>query len=62
MSEDLKKEFEEMMKLGENAGIIDLVTAYGQYKEYVNLSRDYLEEFNPKNVSTTSDSTDLRKE
>ena len=57
MSEDLNKEFEEMLKLGENAGIVDLMTVYGQYQDYFNLSREYLEEFNPKFVSTTSDST-----
>lgn len=57
MSKNLKKEFEELLKLGENAGIEDLLMVYGQYEESFNLSKEYLEEFDPKYIFTTSDST-----
>lgn len=57
MSKNLKKEFEDLLKLGENAGIEDLIMVYGHYEEIFNQSKEYLDEFDPKYISTTSDST-----
>lgn len=57
MAKDLEKEYQELIKLGEKAGIADLAEVYNQYDEFIKISRTYLQEFNPKFSFSTTNST-----
>lgn len=51
-----KKEYDEMKKIGELAGINDLIAVYGEYNKELIISNEYLKELEPKILlSTTSD-------
>jgi len=51
-----KKEYDEMKKMGELAGINDLIAVYGEYTKELTISNEYLKELEPKILlSTTSD-------
>ncbi|MCW7074490.1 MAG: hypothetical protein OCU24_01375 [Candidatus Methanospirare jalkutatii] len=50
-------EYEEMRKLGENAGIEDLMSLYGEYQKWMQISTQYLKEMDVKFTFSTTDST-----
>lgn len=50
-------EYEEMRKLGENAGIEDLMSLYGEYQKWMQISMQYLKEMDVKFTLSTTDST-----
>ncbi len=50
-------EYEEMKKLGEKAGIEDLMALYGEYQKWVQISMQYLKEIDVKFTLSTTDST-----
>jgi len=52
----IKKEYNEMKKMGELTGINDLIAVYGDYNKEIIISNEYLKELDPIIVlSTTSD-------
>jgi len=52
-----EKEIEEMKKLGEFAGIEDLMAVYGEYQRLMQLATQYLKEIDPKFAFLTTDNT-----
>lgn len=50
-------EYEEMRKLGEQAGIVDLMSLYGEYQKWMQISMEYLKEMDIKFTFSTTDST-----
>lgn len=53
----IEKEFEEIKELAENTGISDLMKIFGEYKILVDISTEFLQEFDPKfTLSTTNNS------
>jgi len=50
-------EYEEMRKLRENAGIEDLISLYGEYQKWMQISMQYLKEMDVKLTFSTTDST-----
>ena len=51
-----KKEYNKMKKMGELAGIDDLIAVYGEYNKELIISNEYLKELEPKILfSTTTD-------
>jgi len=50
-------EYEEMRKLGEKAGIEDLISLYGEYQRWMQISMQYLKEMDVKFTFSTTDST-----
>ncbi len=58
MRNDPEKEYEELMKMAENAGISDLMKLYGEYRKLLDMSDKYLQQLNPTfSFSTTNSST-----
>ena len=55
--EKKKKEIEEMKKLGEFAGIEDLMAVYGEYQRLMQVATQYLKEIGEKFIFSTTDST-----
>ena len=49
--------YEEMRKLGEKAGIEDLMSLYGEYQKWMQISMQYLKEMDVKFTFSTTDST-----
>ncbi|GAH47642.1 unnamed protein product, partial [marine sediment metagenome] len=62
MAEKINQEFEELIKLGEKAGISELMEVYGNFQEYIDASAEYFELFEPKFSLSTTDFTYLIKE
>ena len=54
MAEKFKIEYEELMKLGESAGISELMEFYGGYHEYFKECKEYFEIINPEMGFLTS--------
>jgi len=54
---DSEKEYEELMKMAENAGISDLMKLYGEYRKLLDMSDKYLQQLNPKFSFSTTDSS-----
>jgi len=54
---DPEKEYEELMKIAENAGISDLMKLYGEYRKLLDMSDKYLQQLNPKFSFSTTDSS-----
>jgi len=52
-----ERELEEMKKIGESAGIEDLMAVYGEYQKLMQLSMQYLKEMDVKFSFSTTDST-----
>ena len=52
-----EREYEEMKKLGEEAGIEDLMSLYGEYQKWMQISMQYLKETDMKFTFSTTDST-----
>lgn len=53
-----EKEYKELKKMAEKAGIADLAKVYGEYKKLMEMSYQYLQELSPKyTFSTLSSST-----
>ncbi len=52
-----EREYEEMRKLGEKAGIEDLMFLYGEYQKWMQISMQYLKEMDVKFTFSTTDST-----
>lgn len=52
-----KKEYDEMKKIGELAGINDLIAVYGEYNKELKISNEYLKELEPKIILSTTDNT-----
>ncbi len=50
-------EYEEMRKLGKEAGIEDLMFLYGEYQKWMQISMQYLKEMDVKFTFSTTDST-----
>jgi len=50
-------EYEEMKRLGEKAGIEDLMSLYGEYQKWMQISMQYLKEMDAKFTFSTTDST-----
>jgi len=46
-----------LKKLGESAGIEDLMTVYGEYQGLMRIATQYLKEISPKFISLTTDDT-----
>jgi len=62
MAEKINQEFEELIKLGEKAGISELMEVYGNFQEYIDASAEYFELFEPKFLLSTTDFTYITKE
>ncbi len=56
--DDIEKEYAELLELNKNAGILDLMKVYGNYKQYMEGSEAYLKELNPKFTLSITDSSD----
>lgn len=54
---DPETEYEELMKMAENAGISDLMKLYGEYRKLLDMSDKYLQQLNPKFSFSTTDSS-----
>jgi hypothetical protein len=54
---DPEREYEELMKMAENAGISDLMKLYGEYRKLLDMSDKYLQQLNPKFSFSTTDSS-----
>jgi hypothetical protein len=52
-----EKEIEEMKKLGDVAGIEDLMAVYGEYQSLMEIATQYLKETEPKFTFSTTDRT-----
>ncbi|GAH83780.1 unnamed protein product [marine sediment metagenome] len=52
-----KKEYDEMKKIGELAGINDLIAVYGEYNKELKISNEYLKELEPKIILSTTNNT-----
>ena len=52
-----EKEIEEMRKLGESAGIEDLMAVYGEYQRLMQIATQYLKETGPRFTFSITDST-----
>jgi len=52
-----KKEYSEMKKMGELAGINDLIAVYGEYNKELIISNEYLKELEPKILLSTTNDT-----
>ncbi len=50
-------EYKEMRKLGEQAGIEDLMALYGEYQKWMQISMQYLKEMDVKFTFSTTDNT-----
>ncbi len=50
-------EYEEMKKLGKQAGIDDLIALYGEYQKWIDISMQYLKEMNMKFTFSVTDNT-----
>ena len=48
MIKEYEKEYEELLKLGENAGILELMKFYGGYDEYLRESQDFFKLTHPE--------------
>lgn len=56
--DDIEKEYAELLELNKNAGIVDLMKVYGNYKHFLEGSEAYLKEMNPKFTLSITDSSD----
>ena len=52
-----KKEYNKMKKMGELAGIDDLIAVYGEYNKELIISNEYLKELEPKILLSTTNDT-----
>ena len=52
-----EREYEELRKMADNAGLSELMTIYGEYKKLMELTSVYLQEMSPKFHFSTSDSS-----
>lgn len=52
-----EKEYEELKKMAEKAGIADLAKVFGEYKRLMEMSYQYLQEMSPKYTVSTLDSS-----
>ena len=52
-----EKEYNEIKKMGELAGINDLMAVYGEYERAMRISTEYLKEMGPKFTLSTTDNT-----
>jgi len=57
MASKKEKEYQEVKKMAENAGIADLMKVYGEYKKLMEMSNRYLKEISPKYIFSTTNST-----
>ena len=62
MAEKIKNEYEEFIKLGESAGISELMKFYGGYQEYFKECEEYFKVINPDMDFTTSNYTHIINE
>ena len=62
MAENFKNEYEELMKLGESAGISELMEFYGGYQEYFKECKEYFKILNPEIDFSTSNYTHIINE
>ncbi len=52
-----ERELEDMKKMGESAGIEDLMAVYGEYQKWMQISIQYLKEMDVKFAFSSTDST-----
>lgn len=52
-----EQEYEDLMKMAENAGISDLMKLYSEYRKLIDMSDKYLQQMNPKFSFSTTDSS-----
>lgn len=52
-----RKEYDKMKKMGELAGIDDLIAVYGEYDKELKIGNEYLKELEPKIMLSTTDNT-----
>jgi len=52
-----EKEYRQLIKLSENAGIMDLMKLYGEYKKLLDTANKFLQQMNQKFVFSTKDSS-----
>ena len=57
MSNNIEDDYSELIKLGEKAGISELMEVYDQSEEILELSEEYLKEYDAKFFLTTTNST-----
>ncbi|MBY8989420.1 MAG: hypothetical protein KGD58_01590 [Candidatus Lokiarchaeota archaeon] len=57
MSKNIEDDYSELIKLGEKAGISELMEIYGQSEEISKITEEYLKEYNTKFFLTTTNST-----
>ncbi|KKM06473.1 hypothetical protein LCGC14_1743640 [marine sediment metagenome] len=62
MSEDVSLDYEELLELGEKAGISDLIEVYGEIQEDIDLFEEYLREFESKFYLSTTNFTYVLKD
>lgn len=62
MTENIDRDYEELLELGEKAGISDLIEVYGELQEDIELCEEYLREFEPKFYLSTTNFTYLLKD
>jgi hypothetical protein len=53
----IEKDYKQLKKMAEKAGIADLSKILGEYNELVRMSSKYLQEMNPKYTFSTLDSS-----
>lgn len=52
-----EQEYEDLIKMAENAGISDLMKLYGEYRKLLDMSDKYLQQMNPTFSFSTTDSS-----
>jgi hypothetical protein len=52
-----EEEYNKLKKMGEEAGLEDLMKIYGEYKRLVDMSEIYLQTMQPKLTFSTTDSS-----
>jgi len=57
MASKKEKEYQEVKKMAENAGIADLMKVHGEYKKLMEMTNRYLKEISPKCIFSTTNST-----
>ncbi|MFW9880987.1 MAG: hypothetical protein ACFFG0_48615 [Candidatus Thorarchaeota archaeon] len=57
MSKEIEDDYQELLKLGEKAGISELMEVYDQSEENMKITEEYLKEYNGKFFLTTTNST-----
>ncbi len=61
MSRKFEMEYEELLRLSENAGVSDVMKFFGEYEEYFNENKEFLRLITPETEFSTTNFTHMDK-